>query len=264
MPKKLKKLSTDHIVKESNELARARIMPPSTTIWDERVIAAFAARNTCDETVFKEHKLDLRELLDTKELSTRQYNEAKNAIKKMAHKTFEIPYGQRGIEIYPIFATLKLNDDGVITGEFNPKLAPDYLELRRQFAERFLPDFQKLRSIYAQKLYRLLNSWHRTNMEIAIELSELHSLLGTPESFRKEFRNFRVNVLDVAHKEINATAQESASDKPLEFDWEPVKKGLRKVVAVRFIFDIHARKVAAKAGEVLDALRNGKKTNATY
>ncbi|MEG1913362.1 MAG: replication initiation protein, partial [Cloacibacillus sp.] len=58
--------------------------------------------------------------------------------------------------------------------------------------------------------------------------AELHDLLSTPESFRKDFRQFRIYVLEKAHKDIT-------SKTTLFYEWEPIKQG-RSVVSVRFIF----------------------------
>jgi plasmid replication initiation protein len=239
-------------VKESNNIARARISPSSSTVWDERIISAIAARNTIDDTEFQEHKLDLRTLYETKKLSTLQFTEAKRAIRDLARKTFEIPNGHRGISVFPIFARLEINDDGVITGCLNPKLKPHYLELRQQFSIRSLPDFQALSSTYSQKLYRFLCSW-RGLPEVTISLAELHHALDVPQSFKADFRNFRIRVLDVAHREISAVALKSTEKKPLEFDWEPIREGRQKVTAVRFVFDrLEAQETAKNQPE--DAL----------
>jgi plasmid replication initiation protein len=76
-----------------------------------------------------------------------------------------------------------------------------------------------------------LNSWKGLN-EVTISLEELHSLLATPPSFRKNFKEFRTRVLEIAQREIT-DPQKTA----LFFEWQPVKKGLQKVVAIKFIFN---------------------------
>jgi plasmid replication initiation protein len=244
MPKK-----TDIIVKESNALARARITPRTDTVWDERVISTIAAKNRQDDLDFREQTLDVKELTSTKTLSTRQHSEAKNAIRALAHKTFEVPMGRRGVVVYPIFAKLAIDDNGIITGKFNPELKEHYLELTRQFAMRALPEFQALMSIYSQQLFRFLNSW-KSEPEKTVPLDEFHAMLDTPQSFRKNFQALRTRVLEPAHREINASTS-------LEFDWEPVKEGLRKTVAVRFIFDVTA-KCRAETIEQIKELKSGR------
>jgi hypothetical protein len=57
-------------------------------------------------------------------------------------------------------------------------------------------------------------------------------MLDTPKSLRADFRNFRIRVLEQAHKDI--VEREGSS---LWYDWEPLKQGRgKKVTAVRFVF----------------------------
>jgi plasmid replication initiation protein len=212
-------------------------MPETGSLWDERIIAAIAGRNRTDEIEFREHIVDVKELSTPDGLSTSQYREIKKAITRLTRSYFQVLRRNGNFMNYPIFAKIGL-EDGSVTGKFNPDLKEHYLELRKQFAMRSLPEFQALSSTYSQKLYRYLNSW-RNEPETTVSLAELHETLATPPSFRKNFKSLRIRVLEVAHREINA-------ETGLEFDWEPVKEGKRKVVAVRFIFDIRAARSAAR------------------
>jgi plasmid replication initiation protein len=58
-------------------------------------------------------------------------------------------------------------------------------------------------------------------------------MLNTPESFQKDFREFRRWGLEKAHKDINGKTE-------LRFEWEPVKQG-RAVTAIRFVFSPERR-----------------------
>ena len=59
-----------------------------------------------------------------------------------------------------------------------------------------------------------------------VMLADLHEKLLTTESFRADFRNFRLRVLDKAQKDLTHI---------LPFEWQPVKRG-RAVVAIEFVF----------------------------
>lgn len=246
MPKK-----ADLVVKESNVIARARLYMPNKTksVWDERIISLIVAKNRVDDTVFQTHSIGFKELADVKKLSTDQHREIKRSVRNLAQANFGIPKGQRGETFYPIFAMIDIDDDGNITAQINAVLKPHYLELKKRFALRELPEFRKLTGVYSQNLFRFLNSWCKTEIEIVVSLEELHGLLGTPPSFRKHFGIFRTNVLDVTHKEINDATS-------LEYDWEAVKEGKRKVVAVRFVFDVRAKR-RAETIERIKELKNG-------
>ncbi|MDR3255890.1 MAG: replication initiation protein [Synergistaceae bacterium] len=232
MPKKV-----DIIVKESNEIARARVVPQPTSVWEERIISHIVAKNRMDDTAFARHRISVQELANEKRLSTVQYQEVKKAVARLGHTAVEIRTGKRGLGVIPIFAIIDIDDDGNIQAEINHTLKSHYLELDREFTLLSLPEFRALTSIYSQQLYRYLSSWSGVDEKIVL-LMELHILLDTPPSFRKDFRSFRKYVLEVAHREINDAAQRTPSDKTLEFEWEAIKEGQRKTVAVRFVFNI--------------------------
>jgi plasmid replication initiation protein len=232
MPKK-----TNQIVKESNALARARVMPVSSTVWTERIIALIASKNRIDDLTFREQLIDIKNLSSsaTENLSVSQYNELKKAVEHLTRSYFQIHKSNGDFMNYPIFSKIGLEGDTIV-GKFNADLAEHYLELKKQFAIRALPEFQVLSGTYSQQLFRYLNSW-KDQVEKTVPLSELHETLVVPASFRKDFKAFRKFVLERAHKEITEKTN-------LHYEWEPVKQGLRKVIAVRFIFDA-ARAVKA-------------------
>ena len=74
-------------------------------------------------------------------------------------------------------------------------------------------------------MFEFLKSWSG-KPEINISILELHELLNTPISFRKDFRQFRTRVLEKAHKDITTHTS-------FRYEWEPVKAG-RSVEAIRF------------------------------
>jgi plasmid replication initiation protein len=226
MPKK-----TNVLVKESNTLARARISPAVEGVWDGRIIATIAAHNTIHETEFSEQRISIQELFKNgdKPISNSQSSEIRKALTRLVKAHFEIQT-TTGYFLMPIFERIGV-DGGEIVGKFNRGLAQYYLELRKQFAMYSLPAFRSLSSIYSQTLFRYLNSWCSEG-EIIVPLEELHELLRTPPSFRKDFKSFRTRVLEVAYNEI--TDKDKAN---FYYEWEPVKKGLRKVIAIKFCFN---------------------------
>jgi plasmid replication initiation protein len=225
MPKK-----SDVVVKESNIIAKAKLYPTPTSVWDERIIALIVAKNRFDDTVFKTHVISIKELADKTKLSTLQHREIKKTVKRLAQSIFGIPKGTRGEDYYPIFSMIGIDDDGNIAAQINVVLRPHYLELEREFALRSLPEFRALASTYSQQLFRFLNSWKKLG-EKTVPIEELHNFLDTPPSFRKNFNAFKQYVLEVAHREITEENKTS-----LKYEWEPIKAGLRKVTAIRFIF----------------------------
>ena len=220
------------VVKESNIIARAKIDPAVVSVWEERIIALIAAQNTTEDKFFREHVIPVTELTGGKPLSTLQHEEAKKAVnERVVRQTYVIPKGRKGSEAFPIFEYIKIDDDGNITAKFNQALCVHFLELKKEFAVRSLPAFSSLTSTYSQQLFRILNSW-KGMQEATIPLEELHNVLQTPRTCRKDFAQFRIRVLEVAQREI--TDPEKTN---FFFNWQPVKEGLQKIVAIKFIFN---------------------------
>ena len=216
------------IVKESNAIARAQLRPQAESVWEERIISLIVAFNRVDDTEFPETDFLLGRLFDgRKKISGREFLEIGKAVERLASTTYTIYHSRNKFEIYPIFARIAY-DNGIISACLNPKLKPYFLQLRREFSMRSLPEFRRLSSIYAQQIYRFLCSV-RALEETEVEIERLHFTTTAPESLKADFRKFRTRVLEPAEKEINSKTN-------LKFRWEPIRQG-RKVVAVRFIFD---------------------------
>lgn len=215
------------IVKESNAIARAQLRPQAESVWEERIISQIVAFNRIDDTEFPETDFLLGRLFDgRKKISGREFLEIGKAVERLASTTYTIYHSRKKYEIYPIFARIAY-DNGIISACLNPKLKPYFLQLRREFSLRSLPEFRSLSSIYSQQIYRFLCSIRALD-DTTVEIERLHFTTTAPESFRQNFKEFRRRVLEPAEKEINGKTN-------LKFHWEPIRQG-RKVVAVRFIF----------------------------
>lgn len=215
------------VVKESNAIARARLSPPADSVWEERIIAQVAAFNRVDDTEFPSTAFMVGQVVNSpKKISTLQMSEIQKATQKLASTTFTLYRDRHSFRSYAVFSYIDF-DHGIITAKLNQDLKPHYLELKKQFALRALPGFRELTSVYSQQIFRFLNSWAQLP-EAIIPIAELHHVTTAPDSLKKDFRNFRLRVLEIAHREINAKTS-------MKYDWEPIKKG-RKVIAIKFIF----------------------------
>lgn len=216
---------TDLFVKESNEIARAEILPAPRTVWAERVIACFASFIHMHMDEFPESAFMIGRVAD-KKLSAADFRAIEKEVTSLGLSGFRVRHGQQKFTTYPIFEFLHY-DTGILSGKFNKAVKPFYLQLTKRFAVRSLAEFNSLSSTYSQVLYRTLHSWSGLS-ETTIPLAELHRITGAPASLRQNFKAFRTRALEPAHKEITAKTS-------LQYDWEPVKEG-RKVIAVRFVF----------------------------
>ena len=70
-------------------------------------------------------------------------------------------------------------------------------------------------------------------------------MLDTPQSFRKDFRQFRTRVLEKAHKDILEFTD-------IYYTWEPIKKG-RAVSWIKFIFGKKQKKAIRANGALQES-----------
>ena len=216
------------IVKADNAFFRVRCKVKN--VIATRIVMAFASlvdeSDVNENKRFLKYKIDASSILDEIDAGGNYYNQIREAAYTLIDQKLEQRKHKNHFKVYTLFSTIEY-ENGVITGEFHSDLLPFFLGLKKQFTRMSLRQYLKLPSIYSQKLFGYLTSWAGTP-EIEVPISELHEMLDTPDSSRNDFRQFRLRVLEKAHKDITGLTS-------LRYEWEPVKKG-RAVVAVRFIF----------------------------
>ena len=221
-------IPSDEIVKKSNAIARARWQPES--VWEPRIVALVASKVRTDDEDFLTYRIPVAELTGVSDENLRgnQYQEIRKSILHLAKATILIQgeKNPRNFMMYPIFSACGY-EDGHLIARFDPDLKPHFLNLQRQFTEYSLSQFLLLPSCYSQRIFEFLKSWENTQ-EVIVLVEELQELLSTPKFMKDNFKNFRIRVLEKAHKDINEKTS-------LRYDWEPVKTG-RKVTAIRFVF----------------------------
>ena len=226
-------------VKKSNAMARARWQPES--IWEPRIVALVASKVRVTDEDFLTYRIPVAEFagVSNESLSGFQYQEIRKSIEHLGKATIRIEGNKpRNFRQYNIFSMCGY-EDGYLIARFDPDLKPHFLGLGEKFTEYSLMQYLMLPSGYSQQIFEFLKSWANVKSgDVLVSVAELHELLNTPESFRKDFRQFRVYVLEKAHKDIHQHTS-------LRFEWQPVKAG-RTVEAIRFLF-APGRKAIAEA-----------------
>lgn len=226
------------IVKESNAIARAQLRPQAESVWEERIISQIVAFNRIDDEEFPEADFMLGRLVDgRKKISGYVFQQIGKAVERLASTTYTIYHSRKKYDIFPIFSRISY-DNGIISAKLNPELKPYFLQLRREFSLRSLPEFRSLSSIYSQQIYRFLCSIRALD-DTTVDIERLHFTTTAPDVLKANFSKFRARVLEPAEKEINSKTN-------LKFRWEPIKQG-RKVIAVRFIFGVGSSTEAEEA-----------------
>lgn len=218
-----KKVQNTPVVRKSNALARARWNPDS--IWEPRLVALVASKIQAFDADFQIYEIPIVELIG-KNPGGRDYKEIEHAVDKAMGRIITIRIST-GWTKYTLFCKCEFDSkQGILKVGFHPDLKEHYLSLK-QYMQFELTEFMILTSVYSQRLFEILKSWD-DKYEVIINLSDLHTDLGTPQSMKINFAEFKRRVLDKAHKDINEHTS-------LKFEWEPIKIG-RAIKKIRFIF----------------------------
>lgn len=215
------------LVKKSNAIARARWGPDS--VWEPRIVALVASKVREDDEDFYTYRIPVAELtgVDDKHMSGDQYQEIVKSIDRLGETKIRIQGNKpKNFRSYTIFSMCGY-EDGCLVAHFDPDLKPHFLNLKKQFMIYDLNEYLMLPTTNSQQLFEFLKSW-ADKPEVTVAVAELHEMLNSPESYRKDFWQFRTYVLEKAQKHIHKYTK-------LEYEWEPIKQGV-SVVSVRFVF----------------------------
>lgn len=228
------------LVKKSNSIVRTRISVQS--VEASRILAHLVACIRVDEK-----RADVRYAVPAKDiipyLGGDNYRHIKATCKELAgaFAESEEPDSEGAHPEYtvrPFFSELKYKR-GVITAMFNPVMKDYLFELKSCFTTYNLTEYLSLPSIYSQRIFEITKSLANSkDGEAIISMADLHRFLDSPASLRANFKDFRIRVLEKAHKDITEKTS-------FRFEWEPVKVG-RSVEKIRFIFNGGKRAIAEK------------------
>lgn len=241
--KEVELLEPRQTVKAKNELFRSRTK--STNVLAARIFMAFASlvdEEDAQKGQYKKVSIPASSVLPERVVGGKRYQDISKAADVLLEQKLERKLGKNGFAKYNLFSSIKY-EDGILTGKIDSDLLPFFLTAKEQaglYTRLNFEQYVKLPSSYSQKLFAFLSSW-KSNGTVEVSLDELHDLLQTPESFKKDFWQFRTYVLNKAHSDIHEHTS-------LRYEWEPVKKG-RKMFHLRFVFDKKRRELATKKQE---------------
>lgn len=216
------------IVKANNELFRCKYKLKDVVAG--RIFMAFASlvdhKDVQENQSFVEYKISTNDILSDSCDGGDNYNQLREAAWVLVDHKIEQRKNDKHFAVYTLFSKIEY-ENGILTGQFHKDLVPFFIIAREKFTKLKLTEYMQLPSIYSQSMFGFLKSWS-DRPEITVKLSELHEMLDTPQSFRKDFFNFKARVLDKAHKDINDKTS-------LHFEYEAIKTG-RSVKEVKFRF----------------------------
>jgi len=190
--------------------------------------------------------------------SGQNYANVKGALKSLADKSAWVEtISERGrpattlvrwVDTYTIEG-----GSGVVDATLSQSIKPYLLNLTEHFTQAELRTFLAMKSAYSKRLYELLRSYIHSKPEYSgrhitkeFEILDLKKLLNAENYGR--FKDFRVNVLKIAEREINAVSD-------MELSFTPIKPG-RITTHVSFFvklkIPLERLSASAQADAVLD------------
>jgi plasmid replication initiation protein len=225
------------LVKKSNELVRCRVTIDS--VDSGRIFDSLVAQINSEDPQFQAtYSLPIPDYLLRDSKGGSQYTLIRKACKELSRAGAEYQVDESTDRYLNLFSHIDYNRKKKrIIATFNPYAAPLLLNLVK-FAKYELFEFLKLSTRYAQKMYEILKSWQNAG-DCELQLGKLHHWFDTPASFRNDFWQFRKYVLEKVHKEITTKTD-------MKYNWIPIKKDKKTVVAIRVIFGSPAALPAGK------------------
>ena len=134
--------------------------------------------------------------------------------------------GNEGYTIFPWLHHIKYNNSTVKI-RFHEYMKPLLLYVlgNEEYTKYLLENITKCDSFYAMRIYELMKQYQKIGERI-IEVQELREMLGIEPKKLARYGDFKRNVIEISHKEINEKTD-------IRMDYEEIKQG-RKVVAIKF------------------------------
>lgn len=226
------------IVKANNGLFRCKYKIKDVVA--ARIFMAFASlvdhNDVKENQSFVEYKISASSVIQDIDAGGDYYNQLRGAAYSLVDHKIEQRFERNNFAVYTLFSKIEYKD-GIIKGEFHKDLMPFFLMAKERFTKVRINEYMQLPSIYSQCIFSFLKSWD-DKREIIIKLSELHEMLDTPQSMRKNYAEFKRRVLEKAYKDINEKTS-------LGFEFEAIKNG-RAFSEIKFKF-VKRRKPPASA-----------------
>lgn len=213
------------------------------SLQEQRCVLYAISKIKPEDTVFQEYTFELADFYRLCGLQKESYTELKAILIGLKQKTWWVETAPDVESTVSWFNKVRTNKkSGTVTVRFDDDMMPYLLELTKQ--DKFYTHYQlkyilPMKSQYAIRLYEILKSYQRNNIEWFFEVDKLKKQLNC-ENY-KNFADFNRRVLEPAVAEINEFTD-------IKIAWDTVKEG-RKVARVVFYM------TGKKKGELLEADR---------
>ena len=175
---------------------------------------------------FRKYQISIKEFSEMLGLKgNAKYEEIKEVALRLQKKSVFIKEENGFVTTNWVSSQRYIEGEGIIELAFSPELKPYLLQLKSHFTSYRLSNILSLKSIYSIGLYQLVKKWQHLG-KWSCPVEDLKEILGATTSTFDRYNLFKVRVLEVAIKELNAKTDVNVT-------FEEIKKG-RKVEKIEF------------------------------
>lgn len=219
-------MESNYLVTQGNDLVEARHIKPLTAREQKIILTMVSLIQPSDENL-KEYKISVKAFHEMLNLQGNpNYTEIKVIVENLMSKVIEIPQNGGWVLTHWVTTARYISGEGEIRLKFSPDLKPYLLQLKNQFTSYRLSNILNLKSVYAIRLYELMKKWQHLGKR-TYEVEELKKKLGATTKSFERYNLFKVRVIQVAIKELNAGTDINVS-------FNEIKKG-RKIESIEFL-----------------------------
>lgn len=202
-------------VVKSNELVqRSRY---KLTLLEQKVVLYLISKIRPEDEEFHWYQFQMKDLCQLMGISCnpKNYKNFRDAIQKLADKSFWVTTEKQDMLCRWIMDATIVKGDGTVKIRLDDKLKPYLLQLQRQFTSFALEYVLLMQNKYSIRIYELLKSYEYKGI-YTFELEEFKARIQSAKY--STYKDFRVNILDPAIKEINEYTD-------IDVDVTPIREG---------------------------------------
>ncbi len=233
--------SPKRVVVKANRLIEAK---SKLSVQEQRILLTAISQIKPSEEEFNDDGYpiaisEFRELADLKGRS--YYTEIRELTNNLVGRTIEIHEEDGLLQTSWLSSAKYLDQQGVVYLNFDKRLKPYLIQLKKGFTSYQLHYVMKLKSKYSTRIYELLKQYESIGYR-EFSLEELRDIIDIEPGKYEMFGDLNRNVIKKAQAEINVLTD-------IKFEYLPKKRG-RKVIGLQFSIRINQVNVEAAKKEI--------------